>query len=117
MCEFCLQVRRQGKEDGEKLSEALPTIRKQAAGEFAEPHDRAQEPLRNSFNRNDDQPRSRGRGRSFGRERRSAQEDADILPVMPEVSPAAVNVMHNISASVLANLQYLEDHILQVMVM
>ena len=89
-CDLFTQVRRQGKEDWEKLSEALPTIRKQAAGDFAEPHDRAQEPLRNSFNRNDDQPRSRGRGRSFGRGRRTAQEDADILPVMPEVCPAAI---------------------------
>lgn len=81
-----VQVRQQGNEEWGPLVEALPKIRQQAAGDAPDEHDRAKEPLRNSFNRNsDDQPRGRGRGRNFGRGRRFQQEDNDLLPVMPEV--------------------------------
>lgn len=83
-----VQVRKTGKDVWVSLSDSLPQIRKEAAGDFTSSHDRAKEPVRASQVRNDDQPERgrrgpRGGGRS-GRARR--EDDDDLLPVMPEVT-------------------------------
>ena len=80
-----VQVQQQGSDKWGSLKDCLPKIRAQAAGDAPEQHDRAQEPVRNTYNRNDDQPRDRGRGRSSGRGRRPQQDETDLLPVLPEV--------------------------------
>ena len=82
-----MQVRKTGKELWVSLSDSLPQIRKEAAGDVSSNHDRAQEPVRGAQVRNDDQP-ERGRrgprgGGISGRARRA--DDDDLLPVMPEV--------------------------------
>lgn len=83
-----VQVQQQGSDKWGSLKDCLPKIRAQAAGDVPEQHDRAQEPVRNTYNRNDDQPRGRGRGRSSGRGRRPQQDETDLLPVLPEVLPS-----------------------------
>ena len=86
-----MRVRKAGKDAWGSLSDALPQVRREAAGDFSSSHDRGQEPVRAAHVRNDDQPdRSReGRGkgqRGGGRPARGRKEDVDdLLPVMPEV--------------------------------
>lgn len=87
-----MQVKKAGKDAWVTLSDALPQIRKEAAGDFSMSFDRAKEPVRASHVPGDDQP---GKGRGKGAERvetrtarpaRRPQRDGDdLLPVMPEV--------------------------------
>ena len=89
---MALQVKKAGKDAWVSLSDALPQIRKEAAGDFSMSFDHAKEPVRVTPVPGDDQP---GRGRGKGTERgggraarpaRRPQRDVDdLLPVMPEV--------------------------------
>ena len=82
-----MQVRKTGNEVWVSLSDSLPQIRKEAAGDFSSNHDRAKEPVRGAQVRNDDQPERGRRGpRGGGRAGRARRPDEDdLLPVMPEV--------------------------------
>ena len=104
-----MQVKKAGKDAWVSLSEALPQIRKEAAGDFSMSVDRAKEPVRASHVSGDDQAgRGRGRGSERGgargaRPARRPQRDAvdDLLPVLPEVrlSHAAVHTASSKCAS------------------
>lgn len=105
-----VQVRKAGKDVWVSLSDSLPQIRKEAAGDFTSSHDRAKEPVRASQVRNDDQPERgrrgpRGGGRS-GRARR--EDDDDLLPVMPEVT----STCQHLCASCRIYILFVLNHIL-----
>ena len=56
-----MQVKKAGKDAWVSLSDALPQIRKEAAGDFSMSFDRAKEAVRTSHVPGDDQP-AKGRG-------------------------------------------------------
>lgn len=89
---MAMQVKKAGKDAWVSLSDALPQIRKEAAGDFSLSLNHPKESLRAIPAPGDDQPgKGRGRGvdRGGGRAarpaRRPQQEVDDLLPVMPEV--------------------------------
>ena len=86
-------MKKAGKDAWVSLSEALPQIRKEAAGDFSMTFDHAKESVRTTpVPPGDDQP-GRGRGRGVERggaraarpARRPQREVDDLLPVMPQV--------------------------------